>query len=311
MEIDIPDTPPRLVVNCMFSPEKVFEVSVASSSYILDTAYTYIKNATVKLYTDNIFTELLLHEANGIYKTSGYKPEINKTYRIEVSAVNYETVTATSYLPKKVIINSINESLYTEIDDYGNYYSKVQLTFSDFPNDSNYYELLIIYDISLSRDISLFDSSYYNEFCDKIINDSTCKSYHLGFASIFSDSPVFSEQFKSRNMYFGNSKHAIFTDKLFSGQTYTLDIDFFNIDNAILPDTAEYKIILSSITKDYYKYLSINNINQNTSGSEFLDEFWDGWRIGEAIQMYSNIENGYGIFSGYNFSTDSCIYTNL
>lgn len=80
-----------------------------------------------------------------------------------------------------------------------------------------------------------------------------------------------------------------FNDLLFDGQKYTLVLNYYPFgagnDDLILH--------FRSVSKEYYLYKKriIKHLH-----NRYID-IWEG--AGEPIQMYSNIENGYGIFAGY------------
>ncbi len=305
VEIQIPKSPPKLVVNCLFTQDSIFKVQLASSSYIFDTTYRYIDNATVNLFANNILIEKLNYKGKGKYETATYTPNTHIKYRIEISAEGYETVFASSELPPKVQINNINANIYSQETDNNELYSNIQIEFSDPDEIKNFYELLIPYNYEEYNIIQNPDLCFEP---DELINDTICKHTSSGFAHIYSNSPVFSTIFTSRKKtIFENYIPAVFSDNLFNGENYTVNVDFLD-GSYNLPDTAKFNILLNSISEDFFKYLSVKSINQNTSGNEFLDELWDGWQIDEPIQMYSNVKNGYGIFAGYNLSIDSIFY---
>mgnify|MGYP001617595227 FL=1 len=74
----------------------------------------------------------------------------------------------------------------------------------------------------------------------------------------------------------------LFTDNLIDGKEYILNFDLNSL-------YTYYKIVFYQITKDYYNYL-VSYHNNNNSDDPFS----------EPVIVYSNIKNGYGIFSGYN-----------
>ena len=89
--------------------------------------------------------------------------------------------------------------------------------------------------------------------------------------------------------------YLLFKDNLFDGKEYCLNVKF------IIPSSNEYNIIiyLSSLSENYYHYQKklIRHIYNQTP------DIWDG--SGEPVNMYTNVDNGYGIFAGYCVDSDT------
>jgi hypothetical protein len=74
----------------------------------------------------------------------------------------------------------------------------------------------------------------------------------------------------------------LFSDNLFNGKT---------IDFRISADSPPIKkIILVSVSEEYYQYFTTKQLQENTQGDPFA----------QPTQIFTNIENGLGIFAGYN-----------
>ncbi len=90
----------------------------------------------------------------------------------------------------------------------------------------------------------------------------------------------------------------VFSDKLFENSTADLS---FAIQQSF-EDTIIYNVVLQTVTKDYYLY----NNSLLDYGISSQDNYFDFNT--EYPQLYSNVENGYGIFYGYNQTEDSLTY---
>ncbi len=85
---------------------------------------------------------------------------------------------------------------------------------------------------------------------------------------------------------YNNKTHEIpgilFNDNLFNGRT---------IDFRLTADSPPIeKIILVSVSEEYYQYFTTKNLQQETRDDPFA----------QPVQLFNNIENGLGIFAGYN-----------
>ena len=81
----------------------------------------------------------------------------------------------------------------------------------------------------------------------------------------------------------------LFTDELFEGEKLDLNIYVYTYYNPI--------IVLKNVSRNYYEYRkSINShfYNQNTERENIFELF-----KGDPVELYSNINNGLGIFAGF------------
>ena len=67
IEIDLPDPPDKLVVNCFFSTGNKFIVHLSHSQNILAEDTTAIKNGDIRLYANDIYLGNLNHIVDGFY----------------------------------------------------------------------------------------------------------------------------------------------------------------------------------------------------------------------------------------------------
>ena len=269
IEIDIPQDNPRQVLNCLFTENKPFKVRLTKSVGMLDDFSTPIDNATVVLYENNIAVETLNY-ANSYY-TSQLTAQPNKNYKISSSATGFEQINAQNTIPAPPIITNVSliEEAYFDTTLEG-FFGQLNIIIEDDIVQNNYYELEII-------------RTYY------FMNGNE-EEYIVGLTGIeFCSDPIIMNEIDEQSI----SKGLVFTDESFNGTSSELQFDFINHYND--DDTPiSYKVVLRSITEDYYRYKK--RLNKHTHFRE--GEIWDV--LIEPIQMYSNIEEGYGIFAGYN-----------
>lgn len=84
-----------------------------------------------------------------------------------------------------------------------------------------------------------------------------------------------------------------FSDEYFQSEANDLSflLDKKYLSNVLNDSLNVIYINLKSISKAYYDYLKTNYVSQNAQ-----------------IDVYTNIENGYGIFAGYSLSQDSIVF---
>ena len=286
VEITIPQKETKLVLNSLFSLDKPLEVHLSRSTNFLDYKIIPVEDATVVLYSENKAIDTLNYTDTCFY-ISQFTPEINKRYTIKVKDTELANITTTDYIPYKPVIISGEriENLYT--DEVGNYNSRLKLNFRDDPHVKNFYL------------IGLFYRDNYTSYMRKPGTNETIQDTANGWCWLRSEAPVIQSKNEQIQSW---GKSIIFNDDLINGQNHSLIIDYtrgFSVGRKMIEDYTMY-VHFYSISENYYNYQRKLNMRSN-SGSEFLNN------TGEVVRMYSNIENGYGIFAGYNYVVDTIL----
>jgi len=254
-------TKPKLVLYSAITNDSIITVQVEKTKFIGDTNKTFLNDAKVNLYINGVYSETLILDSAGVYK-SIIKAQQGNLYKIEVIHDNYRTISASTYIPNKPQIDTCVFVYDFGVDRNGNNISKLSFTITDIPNEENYY------------------------YISGILNE---KGEHLMSETI---DPIILSEKQSYGDY-------IFTDKLFQNGSHI----FSFTTNQMYQDTNIFKIELQSVTLDFYRYFNTladyktTYINNNYFNSN-----------AEPPELYSNIENGYGIFYGYNQTTYKLIY---
>jgi hypothetical protein len=295
-----------LVLNSFVTPDSVVKVLLTRSKFFLDddTKFDTITNAEVKLFVNDIFVEKLNPSTKGYY-TGNYFPKENDMLKFVAISPQLGEVTATTNIASKQAIIGIDSSsvslgVYPMVqyssynggptikDTTGYSYSTgldLRIRFKDAPNVKNYYRLV------------LKGKSYYSD--GKVVeNTVNSSSDDLVFGSNNTD--ILGEM---SSYYLYNE----FNDQLFDGKTYELKTrahfqrtKLIKKPNTSKPTTIgtdtitrqELIVVLQSISESYYHYLK--TIAANQSGEDFFSE---------PVQIYSNIQNGLGIFGSYTSSS--------
>ncbi|MBN2663304.1 MAG: DUF4249 domain-containing protein [Bacteroidales bacterium] len=271
--IIFPENKPRLVVNSIFSSQNIIVLMVLQTLSYNSEKNDFVEDATCKLFCDDVFVENLIYSEQGIYKSTIILEE-DKKYTIEISAHGFETVIANTIIPKTssiISLDTIHTAIFDPNDGLGVYYTKGILSVIDDPQIQNFYltKLSLVYP----------DGTIYNPI-----------------TTYRSDEPIFTDD----GLLNYKPSFLLFNDNTFNGRNNNLifEYDFsLSFDDTLLLITTT-----KLITEDYYKYIKSTIIQTNNQGS--LD---NPFVIGEPIQVYSNIENGYGIFAGYNTYCDTIV----
>jgi len=300
IEVELPPVDEKIAVKGLFSTDKVFSVEISHSKHIFDTTGTFhLDNVVVDLYENNTFIETL-ENTGSIYRglkfvsLSGFVCNEENTYTINVSADGFETVFAETTVPEPVQILMVDTStVIAELPDW--YFGHLgpsnqirpllecRIRFKDLPGISNYYTLQVETQDLRQKVDSLGNISWgfsgtgqlpyisYDQIVEYLINNEDAI---IMFEEIY------------------NYEQVCFSDKLINGEEYELVI---LLDKKLLKGKTYFK--LYSLSMEYYLFIKSLNMRPKPHYDPFA----------EPVQVYSNIQNGVGIFAGASVSVDSSI----
>jgi hypothetical protein len=263
IQIDIQNFNRQLVVNSVFNTEKPFTFNFSYPTAVLEM-YEDIKDKIhFELYADNILILDTVLTSAELHTNVIPKPNIK--YSIKIRANNTDQIFSSDSIPQLVEIDEALIKHHVGVDSYGDEYSEAIVTFTDPPDDSNYYELLI-----------------YNMYDNKI----------TGYWQISEDTDITDFVLLNEgNMNYLPTSY-FFTDELFNGRQYTMYIRSLGREATVVNGVA-----LRSVSKNYYLYRKI--YTRHAYCQQFQGDSFNKLFKGEPQNMFSNIENGYGIFAGY------------
>jgi hypothetical protein len=318
IEFDSKLIAPKMVINGFIQQDSLISITIGTSKTIagVNKPNVWIDDATVKLFVDGEEKETLstfniadysinFYNSNSpqtvgdsthlikCYRSQSIKAETGKTYKLVVSHPNYKTVTCETTIPQSVIIESIDTIyLNDSYDGYANYKLKIKIKFKDPSGEKNYYRLVYK---------RLVGYSYPKNYDPKDTTTMIVVSYEEIGTQIDSEDPIINPSEKDANdLLFGSSSNTfnIFTDDLIKGKEHELSFNDFNyaynpseIDTSI-NEFFMLNIDLQSITHEAYLYMK----------SVGASNYYSNDLFSEPIPIFTNIENGIGIFAGYSSS---------
>ncbi len=273
IDIDIPDKEKHIDIIGVMNTDSIINVNVSKSVNILTKSnrVDFVDDATVKIYEDSVYKETLTFKDNGNYYAN-FKPVAGNNYKIEVSVPNSGQVDAENIIPDKVDIESI-DTLTVYDPFFEENMLRCKIKFTDPSDINNYYYFNIVRKATYT---------WYDKYQDSLI-----VKVDSGKVSFQTNDPLIDN---------GANNGVIFNDNVINGQTYTFIVDL----NKDFPDSTTFNFNLCSISKDYYLYLQSWSKQMETHGDPFS----------EAVPVYTNINNGVGIFAGTNKSTYSILARN-
>jgi len=269
-DVDFPDIKPKLVVNCLFNPDSVFLVHISHNASIVDYD---INTYDAFGYIEN--AEIRIYENNTYI---GQLTDAGKGFYL---AENVYPVANAEYRIK------VNAGGYDGIWAESIVPANIELdTFIWNRQRDPISELGEVFKVNMVwRDPPGED--YYYLYNLKSTSDNP---YSYSNPDLFvKDCPLFPDVARP-DMF-------IFNDHLFEGDTMNLEC-YCDLGYLSSMDTTYFAFYLAHVSKEFYQW-ALTLVEHNAQRRYFS----------EPVQVYSNIQNGLGLFAGYNTCGDTIAYT--
>ena len=286
VEIELPEEEPRLVLNSLFQAGSLWAVEVSESQSVLsDEGLALIPSATVEILEGGEVVETLAYEPSpadrpfvpALYRSRGHRPEPGRTYTVRASAPGFPTAEATTSVPIPPPLSlridrvQLREDLSPGVQEHG-----LSITFFDPDSAANYYALAV-YRVINARNAE--GSDVYGS---------------IGFSSgdaVLRENRLVDDDFFEVD---GDPLYdrAYFSDASIDGQAHTFKIRTATFDEEGVDE--QYFVVLESLSSDFYEYLRTREISDYTGENPFA----------EPVSVYSNIQEGFGIFAGFSTSME-------
>ncbi len=295
IHFDFPDVEPAIVINSIITPESSISVSISAVMPIAEESYTVvndtdatgnihflhvpkpkycIEDATVLIYEDGELFCSLEYDGEGYYISDKY-PKVGSTYTIVVNAPGYKECKATTTLYNMPVLSNRSFRDTVSVDQEGFPLSKLSFTITDNNPNHNFYEMSCRA-VSDKYDVDIYFNKSRNT--DKALAQSEC-------------------------LLFDNSV-LLFTDKYFSNGSYNLDV-IYNYSPYVAMPKYDLEITVKTISESYYEYRR-SRIMQEYQEEGLFENLANGETLSSIpVDIYSNIENGFGIFASYSTMTDT------
>ena len=264
------ESDPRIVINSLFSAGDTIKVHLSESRNILyEGQLPNITNATINLINENeTVIGTFTHILDGIYYTTDVFPVAGNKYGITASAPGFNAIKAFSETPSVISISSIDTTTAVP-----NNKIEFEIKFADDGSQKNYYSVSIVLN-NIWTDIETGESD-------------TSKSPYFStkeFYVINGESDVDGSKFGTE---------FLFSDESFNGGTISFTGSQYQ--GEWIESGSFFVVGVKSVSEDLFKY--------KVSYSKYLDAQYN--IFAEPVQVYSNVENGFGIFGGSSVVTDT------
>ncbi len=278
LNIDFPDAENQLVVNALINDQEPVTIEISKSlkpgfGPLENAQIVEVETATVELFENNNLVETLSYakqagDVLGKYRSS-ITPKTDHSYSIKVTDPASDLIEASTSIPQPPAVRGVSaDTVSTQWEHTRN----LVFTFTiDDPEDENYYYFYLdvpIMVIQNSGDTVLYD--YYSPLID--LDDQTNKSLYLKDGFIFSD------------VDFNGTPHII------TGAGGVRLRNEMLIEEGLegYVDIANARLRCYSLTKETYQFF--------ISHSLYLTNQYELYA--EPVNVFSNIENGLGVFGG-------------
>ena len=265
-----------LTVNSIINPDSTVSVSATRMFFFSDihNERTVVPDLDIMLYVNSQFTEKMRFNSETKLYESTTRPAIGDEISLQTTFKDV-TVKASDIIPKKVTIELITAErqgpMHIYVDD--NYVHTYRITFSDNPDEENFYFLQ--YDVPEWNGGDIGERDFTYEF-------------------------VFQQLARQVNATLPGwepySPYGLpFSDRGIEGKTHTLVVREIRQGASYLARNRQFK--LYAISKPYYNYLVSILCNRSDDGGIHGGVIDIGFA--EPIKVYSNIEGGTGILGSY------------
>ena len=142
VDIDLPEAPDKLVVNCLFETGQPFEVHLSHSQNVLKEDTTYIIDGNVEIYGNGSYLGSLKYVGDGIYSNDLIIAQPETTYKLVTTAPGYDGVWAEDAAPAPSLIDTVYYDPTVLYNSEGSDYYRYQLKIWDDPETTDFYELI-------------------------------------------------------------------------------------------------------------------------------------------------------------------------
>lgn len=274
IEIEVEEGTDEMVFNAWFQVGEVPELEISKSVFIFDKgSSSIVTNAEVKLYKNaELYGELGYNSENKRYTNNGLIVEEGGQYEIVAEHPKYGIVKSNVQVPVRLATTDVTlqyVNFLTEESPSQNYSGEIQINIKDPSGVRNYY---------LIRVLSIEES--YNANFDQ---DTTYRFNYMTSLNT-NDNQIYAVY------QYGGGDLLLLSDDIFNGNEYTLKLSSYNDlrkDEQVYDSASYYKryhqIQFHQVNEAFYRYyISLDN-------NQYPDVFT------EPVQVYSNVENGYGV----------------
>lgn len=281
VEDEFPDFVQTPVLNGMLQADSTFRIQVTFTANLTDTALSYVSNARVIIESSVDSPDTLIYTEKGWYvSTRTVKVGVSYTCRAEIP--NYTTMSAQTTIPPRTPIDTVAYFDLVGRDEEGDKISSIQFRISNNAAIKSFWRVNLKVK-GIGRDYNWETNEWIEglivsdkDFFMKAEQDSVLLN-EANPLELFSNSKIKNEQYWVRTYLNEHNGPDI-------GEKDTLIIDLLNVDES------------------YYHYLKQYYIYESAG-------YTDIGKTPQKYPLYSNVTNGYGVFTGISVTRKELVLT--
>ncbi len=310
--LEITESKVMLVANSIFTSDSIVDLFLYKSN-----SGEPVQDAIIEMYRENEAMGFFKYRDSSLYIYDEIPLKQGMSYNIRIQTPGVYDLIALDTIPYVVPLVDVSfhdsagiiSSSFSS-DQY--MYSSFEIKFRDPPGDNNYYEIFILREADTTN-LILWDSTE----TDLVLNGISFwelekQSLFKHNMTLFSFDPsILEEGFSVPERIIPEQDILFFSDELFNGSEKTIRINswpyytnLYTTSSFFVPKR-KFTIYFRTVSKQYYTFRKTQKIYSELL---FQEDIWRG--TGDFVQLYSNVENGYGLFAAYSESIDSIIIEN-
>ncbi len=297
VSVDTPAYEPRLVPQAFFTSDSLWVVQVNQT-----VAFTSIErpppvdHATVQIWRgDELFTQLVRSDS-GIYRAQNTsRPRPGERYTLHVEAPGFLPTSGGDALPGPPAITGLEAVSIPPETPQTRLLRRVEvaLDLQDEAGIENYYGIFLVqarlFEERSTGTLTPYPPSVFIfESTNPVFDDSE-------FDFIDTDAPQFVEAF--------------FTDDLFDGRAYSIDLAFrYDVSDPAqdVQIHRAFAVVVLSVSEDFFRFWKTASEQGFSNENPFA----------EPLRVHSNMSGGLGVFAGFQFqaypvAVDTLAYSNV
>lgn len=275
-----------LTINSLVCPDSLVAVAATRTYFFSDThnERNYVKGLDINFMVNNQEWETLLYDTSRNCYVSATKVKEGDALKIITSFDNKE-VSASDVVPYKSELSDITVERRGPVAIYSNYdfVFTYRLTFTDNPNEDNYY-FLQWDEVDRGKDVAMGE----RDFTHELVFQKLADQIHGTLPGWTPYSP-YGLPFSDRGI--NGEKHTLILEEI---------VQAANGNPAWNKSQMKRKFKLFSISKPYYDYLVSVLVNQ--TNDKGIQGGMINLGIADPVKVYSNISGGIGIMGCYTTS---------
>ena len=290
---DRPDFGPQPTLNAVLQQGQPVWAQVSFARCLDSVHPAPCTDAEVLLYVDGQLAERLQHEGEGIYMGETHAEALHE-YACKVVIPGYDTLFAQTEMPGTPVVTGVEIMENATVDDEGRPCPAFMITFKTDPHQNLYY-------------CSNIYASFLNEYYDDETHAYLGHSSQSGTmnVSINTDDPVLLNE---------GSDRLLFSNEIINDTTYTMKVNAWfssygwggQHTGGVIVRTGEVVVRLHGLSESAYRYLK-----SKKEAYEELDAYTNLFLgVVTPVNLYSNVENGKGVFAAIAPMTCDTIFIN-